>query len=273
MTFAFAELERTAERLTTPCGAGSLVWRRWGSGPAVVLLHGGYGSWTHWIRNIPGLAASYTVLAADLPGLGDSDPAPEPYDGHSLARIVAEGIDLLVPGRYHLTGFSFGGLLGTLIAGADGTRVRSLTLVGAGGNVPGQAPVELVSWRRLPDTDAQLAAHRENLGRLMFADPALRDEQAVRLQVANASRARTSSRPISRTSLLADTLPSVTAPVSAVFGERDATSRPTTAARIERLRALRPGITVHVVPGAGHWVQYEAAEQFDDLLHGILAAH
>ena len=34
-----------AERVETPCGDGTLVWRRWGSGPPLVLLHGGYGSW------------------------------------------------------------------------------------------------------------------------------------------------------------------------------------------------------------------------------------
>ena len=32
-----------AERLETPCGDGVMVWRVWGSGPPLVLLHGGYG--------------------------------------------------------------------------------------------------------------------------------------------------------------------------------------------------------------------------------------
>ena len=38
---------------------GRMVWHRWGEElgqaardqPPVVLLHGGSGSWTHWVRN------------------------------------------------------------------------------------------------------------------------------------------------------------------------------------------------------------------------------
>src|SRR3546814_6277896 len=48
------------------CGDGQMVWRLWGEGPPLVLLHGGSGSWTHWFRNIPALARRYRVIAADL---------------------------------------------------------------------------------------------------------------------------------------------------------------------------------------------------------------
>ena len=45
------------------------VWHVWGAsdGPAVVLLHGGSGSWTHWVRNIAPLRdAGWRVLVPDL---------------------------------------------------------------------------------------------------------------------------------------------------------------------------------------------------------------
>ncbi|NIP83365.1 MAG: alpha/beta hydrolase, partial [Actinobacteria bacterium] len=85
--------------------------RAWGEGPTVVLLHGGSGSWTHWIRVVPGLARGRRVLAADLPGLGDSAmPAPG-YTAPSLASAVAQGIEALAPGPgpIRVVGFSFGG--------------------------------------------------------------------------------------------------------------------------------------------------------------------
>ena len=47
-TLAFVDgIAAEAQRLETPCGDGSMVWRVWGSGPPLVLLHGGYGSWMH----------------------------------------------------------------------------------------------------------------------------------------------------------------------------------------------------------------------------------
>src|SRR5579872_798715 len=56
-----AELDARATTVATPCGSGRMVWRCWGEGTPLVLLHGGYGSWTHWIRNIDGLAARHRV--------------------------------------------------------------------------------------------------------------------------------------------------------------------------------------------------------------------
>ena len=39
----------------------------------MLLLHGGSGSWTHWLRNIqPLVDAGRQVLVPDLPGFGDS---------------------------------------------------------------------------------------------------------------------------------------------------------------------------------------------------------
>ena len=41
-----------------------------GSGPPLVLLHGGLGSVNHWHRNFDVLAQHYTVHALDMPGYG-----------------------------------------------------------------------------------------------------------------------------------------------------------------------------------------------------------
>ena len=59
-----------ADRIETPCGDGAMVWRCWGGGPPLVLLHGGYGSWMHWIRNVLPLSRQFRVIAPDLPGHG-----------------------------------------------------------------------------------------------------------------------------------------------------------------------------------------------------------
>src|SRR5262245_3260657 len=86
-------LERAARRHTTPCGTGVMVWRAWGTGDPLVLLHGGYGSWTHWIRAIPPLSQHYELWVPDIPGLGDSAMPPEPWTPASIAEVVRAGLD------------------------------------------------------------------------------------------------------------------------------------------------------------------------------------
>ena len=111
-TKAFVEgVAGEAERLETPCGDGHLVWHSWGSGRPLVLLHGGYGSWTHWIRNVLPLSRHFHVLAPDLPGLGESATPPEPWTAQGLAAIVVAGIDRILPreAELRLAGFSFWG--------------------------------------------------------------------------------------------------------------------------------------------------------------------
>ncbi len=264
-----AHIAAGGQRYTSPCGDGQMVWHVWGEGPPLVLLHGGFGSWMHWIRNVLPLSLHYTVIAADLPGLGDSDEAPHPYTAESLAEIVAAGIDARVPAgqHYHLVGFSFGGLLGGHIAGLPGSRAASLTLVGPGGLGLRRGPnPDLRNWRRAK-TDAERAViQRHNLAAFMIADPARVDDLAVHVQIENTRRGRTKSRPIAVTDTLAQALPRVTVPITGIWGDRDVTAAPYFEERQALLQAVQPDSVFHLIEGAGHWVQYEAAEQFNALL-------
>lgn len=60
----------------------SIYYRRDGAGPAVVLLHGYAQTSRMWNRVIPALAERFTVIAPDLPGIGES-------------AIPASGLDIL----------------------------------------------------------------------------------------------------------------------------------------------------------------------------------
>jgi pimeloyl-ACP methyl ester carboxylesterase len=272
-----ARMDAAARRIETPCGDGSMVWRVWGEGPALVLLHGGYGSWTHWLRNIPGLIQTSRVIAADMPGLGESASAPEPYTAESLAAIVAGGLGEVldrVQGRgaaFDLAGFSFGGLIGGHVAASFGARCRTLTLVGAGGLGLKRAPMrELRKWRLAPDEAGQRALHRENLAILMIADPAKIDDLAVELQARNAERGRTKSPPIARTDTLARKLPELKGRLAGIWGERDITAMDDLPARARLIRGVQPDAPFIIIAEAGHWVQFEAAEAFNAALLELL---
>jgi pimeloyl-ACP methyl ester carboxylesterase len=260
-----------ARRIETPCGDGGMVWRVWGNGPPLVLLHGGYGSWTHWVRNVLVLARRFTVVAPDLPGLGESTTPPEPHTAEGLAAIVVKGLDIVLSNDTapHIAGFSFGGVLGGHVAAQLGDRLRALTLVGSNGLGLIRQPTEL---QRVPVAASEaeaLAVHRHNLGALMIADPAKIDELAVYIQSQNAPRGRVRSRRFSRADTLARALPLVKVRLDGIWGERDATAYPHLDERARVLRSFHPGARFEVIAGAGHWVQYEAADRFNPILAEI----
>ncbi len=262
-------LAREARRRESPCGAGRMVWHEWGEGPPLVLLHGGSGSWRHWVRNIPHFARSRRVIAADLPGLGESDLPPGPETPPAMAAILAAGLAGL--DRYDLCGFSFGGVMAGCLAAREGARVRSLTIVGSNGLGLPRGTTKLVKVRHL-EGPARAAAHRANLAALMIADPARIDDLALTIQDWNTRHSRLKSPTISRGTWLADALGAVRAPVGGIWGALDATALPDIGAREAAMRALHTALRFTAIPGAGHWVAYEAAGAFNAALSGMLEA-
>jgi pimeloyl-ACP methyl ester carboxylesterase len=268
MNTEIAALEARAARHVTP---GGVVWREWGAGEALVLLHGGSGSWRHWLRNIAGLSARYRLLVPDLPGLGESAmPAEETPAG--AARPLAAGLAMLLgeARRYHLCGFSFGANVGGQLAVLEGAHVASYTAVGAASLGLARPPLELLKVR-----DKQGAtrrdANRENLARLMIHDPARIDDTALDIQDFNTRHARLRSRGFAGNTMLRDALMQIRAPLAGIWGERDAVAWPEVPARLDVLRAIDPGLIAAIIPGAGHWVAYEAPEAFNAALLAVLA--
>ncbi len=270
------ELERRAQRIETPCGEGSLLWRRWGVGAPLVLLHGGHGSWTHWIRNIPFFAETRCVAVPDMPGYGESAVPPDPEDPESIAQALAVGLNdvLLDDADVALAGFSFGGIIAGHLARLRPDRVARVVLVGAGGlGLPRPSLEPLKSWRRL-ETEAERAeAHRTNLQILMLRDPDAVDALALHLQSENTARTNINSPAISKTDTLRRCLHELRVPLAGIWGEADATAGEFLDARRELLRSIDPEAEFVVVPNAGHWVQYEAAAAFNAALKSILDSH
>src|SRR5215475_5948074 len=123
-----AALDRASLRRTTPNGAGDVVWRIWGEGAPLVLLHGGTGSWMHWVRNVEALAQDRMVIVPDLPGSGESGNPEPPISAESIATILLRGLEEIIgaQARFAIAGFSMGGLLAGYLAQQAGARAETL---------------------------------------------------------------------------------------------------------------------------------------------------
>ena len=243
-----------------------MTWRCLGAGPPLVLIHGGHGAWTHWIRNLDALSRQYTVCAVDLPGYGDSSTPPSPTLA-SLLDATQQTLDTLVGAQTPIlmAGFSFGGLVAACLA-TRRAHVRSLALLAPAGHGGARRPRgELRSWRPALDSGDEEALRetmRHNLEMHMLAAPA--DDDALAIHTRACLRTRFHSKSLSRSGQLGEHLRALTCPVLLVWGEHDVTATPREAA--SRLTDQCLHARSHVVQDAGHWVQYEAAHRVNDLL-------
>ncbi|HEY0200216.1 MAG TPA: alpha/beta fold hydrolase [Burkholderiaceae bacterium] len=241
-------------------------WRSFGAGPALVLLHGGHGSWLHWARNIEALAQRHTLWLPDLPGFGDSDEASVPHDINHLVQAVAATLDVLVgpDTPVDLAAFSFGGVVAVHLARAR--TIKRMALLGtAGHDQPRGEMAPLINWRLAQSATALQAAHRHNLAALMLHDPDAIDALALAIHTQSCAHTRFRSKAISRSTALRALLRDMHLPLLLAWGEHDVTAAPpaTAAAHLIDGHAQRQW---HQLPGAGHWVQYERADAVNTML-------
>ena len=269
----------TATRTETPCGTGTMVWHIWGKercDPALaplVLLHGGSGSWMHWICNIAALAESgRQVLVPDLPGFGDSAAPLHGTDADAIPELLEQGLNcLLGSDACDLVGFSFGGMVAGFVAAQFPARVARLFLVGAPGmGIAPDTPFHLRAWRHFKDAGQRDTVHRGNLAALMLHHPQAITELALRLHVANVLRDRMQGRSLSRTDVLARALPRLHCPLHALYGREDALFRGQLAALETALRQAPHFKAFTLIEEAGHWVQFERADAFNAVLLAAL---
>jgi 2-hydroxy-6-oxonona-2,4-dienedioate hydrolase len=266
-------LDRAATHRTTSNGTGEVAWRMWGNGPPLVLLHGGTGSWMHWVRNVEELSRSFMLVVPDIPGSGESATPQPPISADRIGATLAHGLATIIGAKtpFSVAGFSMGGLIAGYLVRHAGANARCLVLVGATGTGR-RSPMQLTSWRRLPSEEEKIAAHRHNLGMLMLHDPAKIDALAIHMQKINAEHSRVRGKHVSHTGTLAEALASFTGRLAGIWGEHDATAVPYLAERREKLQQLHPQATFDVFPGVGHWVQYEEAERFNHRLRELVQA-
>lgn len=254
-----------AERVALPmAGGGQIVWHVWGQGTPLVLLHGGHGSWAHWIRNVLPLSEHFQVWAADLPGFGESDRYGEAGDADGIWPAVADSIRQRIAtdgGGVHIAAFSFGSLVASFLAINHPELVRSFTLVGAAALFPSDQPLQgMASLRNLTEPAQIHAALRQNLGVLMLHNDSAIDDLAVYLQGWNVPRDRMPGRRLAFSQIQRTLQARWRCPVQGIWGRHDVLYNDARFAQLPEVLADCDLRGVHVIDHAGHWVQYEAPD-------------
>lgn len=262
------EMDARARRIETPCGAGTMVWRIWGEGEPLVLAHGAGGAWQHWLRNIDALAQERMVMAADLPGCGESSMPTSP-DHQGISAALAQGLkQILGERKADLAGFSFGGVCLAYLAALHPEVARRLVLVDTGGlDTPyGGDTISTIRGLQGEELVERLTL---NLTGMMLHYRDTVDESAIWQLIVNGRKMRVDPGALVVPNKLITILPQVSARVDAIWGALDS-PHPDPAVQEAAIRSVRPDIRFRVVPNAGHWVMYERPESFNAALKELL---
>jgi pimeloyl-ACP methyl ester carboxylesterase len=262
-------VESSCQRFETPCGDGSVVWRRWGNGLPLLLLHGGSGSWLHWLPSIPALAQHFAVWVPDLPGMGDSAMPPEPVSFDSYAEVLLEGINTYrsAGDPVSIVGFSFGASFTVRLASLLPTKHVALsgaTFI----EMKERARRNLFSLRKIADEAERAKALRHNLGQMMIAHEENIDALALRIYDLDTRRRRLPRTAVNNLPVIRAELPKleVQGRIAVISGADDQVVGGGTQTQKAELATLRPDAPYIAIPGAGHWVMKESPEAYNRAL-------
>jgi haloalkane dehalogenase len=260
----------------------------WGSGPAVVMVHGNPSWGFVWRKVVAVLAGEgMRLVVPDLVGLGLSDK-PRDDEAHSLAAHgtwLGRLLDEVVPGEFALVAQDWGGPIG-LWAAAD--RMARVTGVVLGNTVvgpprPGFKPTAFHRFARLPlvsDAVFKLAGFPQNIMTLVQGDRTSIIGRAALGYMWPLRRLRDRTAPLALARMVPDspdhpsipalercqaTFTSLRVPMAAVWGTRD----PILGTVLSHLERLRPDLDVTRTE-AGHFLQEEVPGELADAIQRVV---
>lgn len=282
-TFNFEEfsnylsaIEKNCNKVLIKSKDSKVCWRSWGKGKPLILLHGGYGSWAHWIKQAIPFSENYNVLIPDMPGFGESEDLTLPHTPEKISANITETLLKLISPEETpiICGFSFGGLIAGHLSYnliERGLNPEKLILVGPGGLGAKRGEMRNMIARHSKMSEEEIyQAHKTNLEILMMHDATKVDDWSVHIQKQNTDAHRIKSRPISSTDTLARILEKQDVPLFLLWGEKDASVGVYLEERMSILRDINSKVRFHVEYNLGHWIMYENDVVFNKILNNFI---
>ena len=258
---------------TSDVGGARIHYQDTGRGKEVVLLlhafplHSGM-----WARQVAALSPRYRVVAPDYPGLGKSQPRPEPTTMEALAEQVSGLLSAIRVDRVAVVGLSMGGYLSFELYRRHPGLFRALALCDtrAGADTPEGAAGREAFAKSAIEKGLHWVAD-EMTPKLLRPQPdaaAVRDVRALIGQGTPAGVAA-AQRGMARRPDSTPTLAAIACPTLVLVGEEDGLTPP---AEAEKMAAGVKGAKLVRIPAAGHIANLENPEAFHRALAEFLAA-
>jgi pimeloyl-ACP methyl ester carboxylesterase len=244
--------------------------------PPLLLIHGSGASGASWGPMVGALAGHHHVIRVDLPGCGQSPPAPS-YDVPEQAGRVALLLDDL--GLRHVTvaGHSSGGYVGTALAEQRPDLVRSLALISTGPSLDALLPQPLILrallapplgpllWPVRTDAMIRKGISATTARPVDIPDDAVADLKKITYRTFRKVLSRNAAYVAERS--VPERLADLDVPVLVIFGAADPRYEPSSAHQYDAV----PNARVEMLPGVGHVPILEAPEATSELLLGFTA--
>lgn len=246
------ELPPGDKRGLAPIEGGQVFYADYGSGDAVLFLHGGLGSSDHWGRQIAALAATRRVIAMDTRGHGRSPLTSQKFGFGTFAQDVAALLDTLSIPTCAVVGWSDGGVTGLELAMARPERVTKLFAIGANVSPDGL----IAGGGHTPTFSTYLAGCRSNYARLSPTPDRWSD-------LSRGMSALWRREP----NIAASRLSAIRVPVTIALAAHDEIIRP---AHAERIAKTIPGANLVRLPDVSHFAMLQDPEEFTKVLREFL---
>lgn len=239
--------------------------------PPLLLIHGSGAAGSTWGPVVPALAGRYHVIRVDLPGCGQSPPAPS-YRVPEQAGRVAALLDGLGLRQLPVVGHSSGGYVATSLAEQRPELVGSLALVGTGPSpgalLPQPAilrtltapPLGPLLWLCRSDSVIRKGLRATCNLPVEVPDDVVDDVRRIGYRTFRAVL-RCNGEYIAERSV-PERLAGLGVPVLVIFGSADPRWDPASVRQYD----VVPGVRIEQLPDVGHLAMFEAPEPTGRLL-------